>query len=178
MHKNRKNERDSCLQNYTHKIVHSSAMHYQNLIIIHECSKELLKMKNNKSLFWHLVWGGIICFGNFPKGTYVQSQSPCWLVIKNTRQVLHIRGIRGIIIHECSKKLLKMKNSNKKITPSTCVQHRATGDCFRNSLAEKPTRISMIKNESERLKQFHPRTSTDFKSLQFFIIIREYVTTV
>ena len=87
-----KNERHLCLQNYTHKIIHSSAMYYQNLIIIHECSKELLKMKNNKSLFWHLVWGGIICFGNFPKGTYVQSQSPCWLVIKNTRQVLHIRG--------------------------------------------------------------------------------------
>ena len=40
-----------CLQNYTHKIVHSSAMHYQNLIIIHECSKKLLKMKNSKSFF-------------------------------------------------------------------------------------------------------------------------------
>ena len=35
--------------------VHSSAMHYQNLIIIHECSKKLLKMKNNKSFFKHLV---------------------------------------------------------------------------------------------------------------------------
>ena len=32
-------------------IVHSSAMHYQNLIIIHECSKKLLKMKNSKSFF-------------------------------------------------------------------------------------------------------------------------------
>ena len=33
-------------------MVHSSAMHYQNLIIIHECSKKLLKMKhsNNKKL--------------------------------------------------------------------------------------------------------------------------------
>ena len=36
-----------CLQNYTHNIVHSSAMHYQNLIIIHEFSKKLLKMKNS-----------------------------------------------------------------------------------------------------------------------------------
>ena len=36
--KAKKNERHLCLQNYTHKIVHSSAMHYHNLIIIHECS--------------------------------------------------------------------------------------------------------------------------------------------
>ena len=35
--------------NFAHKIVHSSAMYYQNLIIIHECSKKLLKMKNSKS---------------------------------------------------------------------------------------------------------------------------------
>ena len=41
-----------CLQNYTHKIVHSSAMYYQNLIIIHECSKKLLKVKNSKSFFY------------------------------------------------------------------------------------------------------------------------------
>ena len=34
------------LHNQTHKIVHSSA-YYQNFIIIHECSKELLKMKNS-----------------------------------------------------------------------------------------------------------------------------------
>ena len=33
--------------NFAHKIVHSSAMYYQNLIIIHECSKQLLKMKNS-----------------------------------------------------------------------------------------------------------------------------------
>ena len=39
---------------FAHKIVHSSAMYYQNLIIIHECSKKLLKMKNSKSFFWHL----------------------------------------------------------------------------------------------------------------------------
>ena len=32
--------------NFAHKIVHSSAMYYQNLIMIHECSKKLLKMKN------------------------------------------------------------------------------------------------------------------------------------
>ena len=35
-----------------HKIVHSSAMYYQNVIIIHECSKKLLKMKNSKSFFF------------------------------------------------------------------------------------------------------------------------------
>ena len=39
------------LHNQSHKIVHSSAMYlymyYQNLIIIHECSKKLLKMKNS-----------------------------------------------------------------------------------------------------------------------------------
>ena len=34
------------LHNQTHQIVHSSAVYYQNLIIIHECSKKLLKMKN------------------------------------------------------------------------------------------------------------------------------------
>ena len=39
------------LHNHTHKIVHSSAMYYQNLIIIHECSKKLLKMKNSNSYF-------------------------------------------------------------------------------------------------------------------------------
>ena len=32
-------------------IVHSSAIHYQNLIIIHECGKKLLKMKNSQSYF-------------------------------------------------------------------------------------------------------------------------------
>ena len=31
------------LHNQTHQIVHSSAMYYQHLIIIHECSKKLLK---------------------------------------------------------------------------------------------------------------------------------------
>ena len=44
--------------NFAHKIVHSSAMYYQNLIMIHECSKKLLKMKNIKTFFltpsiWH-----------------------------------------------------------------------------------------------------------------------------
>ena len=42
MHKSATMERHLCLQNHTHKIVHSSAMHYQNLIIIRECSKKLL----------------------------------------------------------------------------------------------------------------------------------------
>ena len=32
-------------QNFAHKIVHSSAMYYKNLIIIHECSKKLLRWK-------------------------------------------------------------------------------------------------------------------------------------
>ena len=41
------------IANQTHKIVHSSAKYYQNLIIIHECSKELLKMKNSKSFFFN-----------------------------------------------------------------------------------------------------------------------------
>ena len=41
------------LHKQTHKIVHSSAMYYQNLIIIHECSKKLLKMKDSKSFFFN-----------------------------------------------------------------------------------------------------------------------------
>ena len=50
MHKSEKMKDTSlCLQNYTHKIVHSSAMHYQNWIIIHECSKKLLKIKNSNN---------------------------------------------------------------------------------------------------------------------------------
>ena len=52
MHKSEKiKDTCMCLQNYTHKIVHSSAMHYQNLIIIHECNKKLLEMKNSKVFF-------------------------------------------------------------------------------------------------------------------------------
>ena len=44
------------LQNYTHKIVHSSAMHYQNLNVIHKPNKKLLTMKSVKSFFfYHLV---------------------------------------------------------------------------------------------------------------------------
>ena len=31
------------LHNQTHKIVHSSAMYYKNLIIIHECRKQVIK---------------------------------------------------------------------------------------------------------------------------------------
>ena len=54
-----------------HKIVHSSAMHYKNLIIIRECSKKLLKMKNSKSFLTpsttinidRMIWAIIICFG-------------------------------------------------------------------------------------------------------------------
>ena len=37
--------------NFAHKFVHSSAMYYQNLIMIRECSKKLLKMKNSKKKF-------------------------------------------------------------------------------------------------------------------------------
>ena len=36
---------------FAHKIVHSSAMYYQTLIIIHECSKKLLKIKKNSKSF-------------------------------------------------------------------------------------------------------------------------------
>ena len=36
-----------CLQTYAHTIVHSSAMLYQNLIIIHECSNKLLEKREN-----------------------------------------------------------------------------------------------------------------------------------
>ena len=31
------------IHNQTHQIVHSSAMYYQNFIIIHECSKKVIK---------------------------------------------------------------------------------------------------------------------------------------
>ena len=37
--------------NFAHKIVHSSAMYYHHLIMIHECSKKLLKMKNSTKKF-------------------------------------------------------------------------------------------------------------------------------
>ena len=54
MHKSEKknNEiRHLCHQNHTHKIVHSSAMYYQNLNVIHEPSKKLLTMKSVKCPF-------------------------------------------------------------------------------------------------------------------------------
>ena len=38
-----KQQKRVMLHNQTHKIVHSSAIYYQNLIIIHECSKKLFK---------------------------------------------------------------------------------------------------------------------------------------
>ena len=69
MHKSEKNGRHLCLQNHTHKIVHSSAMHYQNVIIIRECSKKLLEMKNSKSFFLtpstinavdYYLWYGVV----------------------------------------------------------------------------------------------------------------------
>ena len=37
--------------NYTHKIVHSSAMYYYNLTVIRKCSKKLLTIKNSKGFF-------------------------------------------------------------------------------------------------------------------------------
>ena len=52
MHKSEKME-DTCalkiipIKLYTHLLY----MHYQNLIIIRECSKKLLEMKNSKSFF-------------------------------------------------------------------------------------------------------------------------------
>ena len=44
------------LHNQIHKFVHSSAMYYQNLIIIHECSKKLLKMQNSESFLTPIVF--------------------------------------------------------------------------------------------------------------------------
>ena len=38
-------------QIYTHKIVHSSAMHYHNLNVIRKGSKKLLTIKNSKTNF-------------------------------------------------------------------------------------------------------------------------------
>ena len=52
MHKSEEMKDTMSLQNYNNKIVHSSAMHYQNLIIIHECSKKLLKMKKIAKVFF------------------------------------------------------------------------------------------------------------------------------
>ena len=52
MHDNRtmKESYATYIYNQTHKIVHSSTIcTTKNLIIIHECSKKLLKMKNSKS---------------------------------------------------------------------------------------------------------------------------------
>ena len=37
--------------NYTHKIVHSSAMYYHNLNVIRKGSKKLLTIKISKSFF-------------------------------------------------------------------------------------------------------------------------------
>ena len=37
--------------NHTHKIVHSSAMYYQNLNAIHKSSKKLLTIKIMKSVY-------------------------------------------------------------------------------------------------------------------------------
>ena len=51
MHDNRKMKESYALNN-THKIVHSSAMYYQNLIVIHESSKKLLTIKSVKC-FWN-----------------------------------------------------------------------------------------------------------------------------
>ena len=47
----------------THKIVHLSAMHFQNLIIIHECSKMLLEMKNSKSFLTPSISRGAMSAG-------------------------------------------------------------------------------------------------------------------
>ena len=52
--------------NFAHKIVHSSALYYQNLIMIHECSKKLLKMKNSKSFFYIIL----LVFSWYPAGLW------------------------------------------------------------------------------------------------------------
>ena len=41
--------------NYVHKIVHISTLFYQCLSIISASGRKLLKMKNSKSFFLHLV---------------------------------------------------------------------------------------------------------------------------
>ena len=41
--------------NYVHKIVHISTLFYQSLSIISASGRQLLKMKNSKSFFKHLV---------------------------------------------------------------------------------------------------------------------------
>ena len=43
-------------QNHTHTIVHSSAMYYQNLNVIHKSSKKLLKIKSVMFLFNTCRW--------------------------------------------------------------------------------------------------------------------------
>ena len=53
--------------NQTHKIVPSSAVYYQNLIIIHECSKNLLTIKSVKSFLT-------------PSITNMMSKQHCWNV--------------------------------------------------------------------------------------------------
>ena len=46
MHKSKKKMTDTCASKIIPiKTVHSSAMHYQNLIIIHECSKKITDEK-------------------------------------------------------------------------------------------------------------------------------------
>ena len=50
MHKSEKMEDTRAYKIIPIKL-YSSAMHYPNLIIIRECSKKLLEMKNSKSFF-------------------------------------------------------------------------------------------------------------------------------
>ena len=47
------NETQLWHQVYTHKIVHSSAMYYHNLNVIHKFSKKLFTIKSVKSFFFN-----------------------------------------------------------------------------------------------------------------------------
>ena len=41
--------------NYTHQIIHSSAMYYQNFIVIHESSQKLLTIKSVLKINTYIV---------------------------------------------------------------------------------------------------------------------------
>ena len=68
------------LHNQAHEIVHSSAMCYQNLIIIHECSKKLLKMKNSTKKLLTPIVGYTEYVGHFSFIVYLRLRL-IWITI-------------------------------------------------------------------------------------------------
>ena len=82
-----------------HKIVHSSAMYYQNLNVICESSKKLLTIKSVKCFVWHLVhqicavrctlgqhvtkslWINVKCHCNVPETWNKTTHSTGWHVV-------------------------------------------------------------------------------------------------